>query len=223
MCGNYTLFDKVDILRVEYFKVNHKTKRIKEIIMEQNRQMSPRAIKTRAAIQKAFEEMVCEMNPDDITVKELTERAHIHRKTFYLHFTCIEALYEDTLHNLSQKYFESVEQIPVPNNIYDLTRILFDFCSGNEFIECLYCNENYRSFSNAIMIAALKHNREIFNPYAAYTKEEQNMINTYLTSGSLDLFRQWVKDGKVISKERAVELTSRLLGQGIENITNCFK
>lgn len=186
--------------------------------MEQNRQISPRAQKTKAAIRKAFEEMVCEMNPNDITVKELTKRAHIHRKTFYLHYTCIEALYEDTLHNMSQEYFEAVATIPVPNNIYDLTRILFDFCSSSEFTERLFCNENYRVFSNAIMASTLNHNRNIHNPYAAYSKAEQNIINTYLASGSLDLFRQWVKDGKVISKERAVELIGQLLGQGIESI-----
>ena len=43
--------------------------------------------KTLAAINRAFEEMVCTMPPQEITVKELTERAKINRKTFYLHYT----------------------------------------------------------------------------------------------------------------------------------------
>lgn len=188
--------------------------------MELGHKQNPRVTRTKAAIRSAFEEMVCRMKPEDITIKELTERAHIHRKTFYLHYTCIEALYEDTLHQMSEDYFNAVEKLPVPNNIYDLTKILFDFCSKDEFTERLFCNENYRSFSNAIMTAALNHNRTRYNPYAAYTPEEQNLINIYLTSTSLDLFRQWVKDGKVLSKERAVELSGKLLGQGIDPIIN---
>lgn len=190
--------------------------------MKNNKKMNSKVLKTKTSIYKAFKKMVCEMNPNNITVKELAERANIHRKTFYLHFSCIEDLYEDVLEKMSKEYFEEVEKLPIPNNIYDLTKILFDFCSKDEFTEKLFCNENYRIYSNKIMKSALHHNRNIFNPYSAYAKEEQNLINTYLNSGSLDLFRQWVNDGKVISKERAVELTSRLLGQGIENITDCF-
>ena len=182
----------------------------------------PKVLKTKASIYKAFKEMVCEMDPNNITVKELAERANIHRKTFYLHFNCIEDLYKDVLEKMCKEYFEEVEKLSVPNNIYDLTEILFNFCSNDEFTEKLFCNENYRIYSNKIIKSFLNHNRNIFNPYSAYTKEEQNLINTYLNSGSLDLFRQWVNDGKVISKERAVELTSRLLAQGIENITDCF-
>lgn len=48
-----------------------------------------RVLKTRTAIKNTFKEMVMEMNASDIQIKELTERAMIHRKTFYLHYTCI--------------------------------------------------------------------------------------------------------------------------------------
>lgn len=57
--------------------------------MELERKTDLRVLKTREAIKNAFREMVCEMDADEITVKELTERAMIHRKTFYLHYTCI--------------------------------------------------------------------------------------------------------------------------------------
>lgn len=49
--------------------------------------------------------MVMEMEASDIQIKELRERAMIHRKTFYLHYTCIEALYADILSELSEDYF----------------------------------------------------------------------------------------------------------------------
>lgn len=56
------------------------------LIMEAKKQ-DLRVQKTLAAINRAFEEMVCTMLPQEITVKELTERAKINRKTFYLHYT----------------------------------------------------------------------------------------------------------------------------------------
>ena len=61
-----------------------------------------RVIKTQKAIKNAFKEMVMEMDASKITVKELSERAQIHRKTFYLHYTTMEALYEDVLKEVSE-------------------------------------------------------------------------------------------------------------------------
>lgn len=64
----------------------------------------------------------------------------------------------------------------------------------------------------------LKHNRERYNPYAAYPKEEQNIINNYLCTTSMNLYRQWVEDGKRIPLERIIELSGQLLTEGIDSI-----
>lgn len=72
-----------------------------------------RVQKTQDAIQTAIKEMICEMDAADITVKELTERAHIHRKTFYLHYTCIEALFEDLLGQITEEYYHAIDQLPI--------------------------------------------------------------------------------------------------------------
>ena len=67
-----------------------------------------RVIKTRKAIKDTFKEMIMEKDASEITVKELTDRAMIHRKTFYLHYTSIEALYEDILSELSKDYYQAM-------------------------------------------------------------------------------------------------------------------
>lgn len=45
-----------------------------------------RIVKSQAAIQSAFLEMLINEGFDDITVKNITEKANIGRKTFYLHY-----------------------------------------------------------------------------------------------------------------------------------------
>ena len=67
-----------------------------------------RVIKTRKAIKDTFKEMIMEKDASEITVKELTDRVMIHRKTFYLHYTSIEALYEDILSKLSKDYYQAM-------------------------------------------------------------------------------------------------------------------
>lgn len=79
-----------------------------------------RVQKTRKAIKDAFKEMICEMDADKITIKELTDRAKIHRKTFYLHYTCIEALFEDMLQEIVNGYFEEVNKL---DSNFDMSKI----------------------------------------------------------------------------------------------------
>lgn len=45
-----------------------------------------RIAKTQNAIQSAFLEMLLKVGFDAITVKDITEKANISRKTFYLHY-----------------------------------------------------------------------------------------------------------------------------------------
>jgi len=56
-----------------------------------------RAVRTRRAIQEAAREMVAQMPASRITVKEVSERADINRKTFYLHYACVEDLLTDLM------------------------------------------------------------------------------------------------------------------------------
>ena len=61
-----------------------------------------RFIKNEEKIIEAFKQLVLEMNFENITVKELSERANINRKTFYLHYASIDELVK----SLEIKYCE---------------------------------------------------------------------------------------------------------------------
>jgi AcrR family transcriptional regulator len=60
----------------------------------------PRVIRTRQLIQDAFNSLSKEKNFNDITIRDITERATINRTTFYAHFAdkyvLIESLVSDT-------------------------------------------------------------------------------------------------------------------------------
>lgn len=178
-----------------------------------------RVIKTKEAIYGAFKQMVCEMDADKITIRELTNRARIHYKTFYLHYTCIEALFEDVIGQMLEAYFAEINKIPTDAPFAETNRVFFEFMAKQEpYMEKLISAPSYREFANRGFLAMLKHNRERYNPYAAYPKEEQNIINNYLCTTSMNLYRQWVEDGKRIPLERIIELSGQLLTEGIDAI-----
>ena len=59
-----------------------------------------RVVRTRNALCVAFEELIAETTLDKITVKALTDRAGINRKTFYLHYETIEAFYDEIMNGI---------------------------------------------------------------------------------------------------------------------------
>lgn len=65
-----------------------------------------RVVRTRKLIRDAFMDMVGEVGVARITVKDLTERAGINRKTFYLHFESIEALYDSVMNEVMNDFFD---------------------------------------------------------------------------------------------------------------------
>jgi len=187
--------------------------------VELERRTDLRVQKTQEAIKSTFREMVCEMDAQDITIKELTERARIHRKTFYLHYTCIEALFEDMLKEASARYFEEIDKVPLPMPMTDVNRVFFSFLGKQDmFMERLICAPSYREFCNKMFTTALRHNRGRYNPYAHLSQAKQNIVNNFLATSSLDIYRQWVADGKTIPLEELTELSGKLLNNGVSSI-----
>ncbi len=44
------------------------------------------------------------------------------------------------------------------------------------------------------------------------------MINTFLVISSLELYRQWIADGKNLPLEEVIDLTGKLLDEGISGL-----
>lgn len=173
---------------------------------------------TDEAIHGAFVRLICERKPELITVKRLAEIAGIHRKTFYLHYTCIEALYQAELSRIVDEYGQEVDKLPIPYDYYDLTKILFEFNTRDEYTELLYCDLKYMEFHNSIRLKKMARNRSRYNPYREYPQELQSIINAFVTQASNAAFRQWVADGKKVPMEDAVQIIGTLLEKGVETI-----
>ena len=187
--------------------------------MIRERKSDLRVIKTRKAIKDAFKEMLNEMNPSEITVSELSERAMIHRKTFYLHYTSIEALFEDMIQDSVSEYAELIDTIEPDAPFTEVNRIFFEFMTTREpYVERMICSPEYNSFTDRMILYSLRHNRSRYNPYDGYPPEEQSIINTFLALGSMNIYRRWVQDGKKVPIDKLVDLSGKLMSDGINSI-----
>ena len=133
-----------------------------------------RVLKTRNAIKSVFKKMILEREAADISIKELTERAMIRRKTFYLHYTCIGALYEDLLSELAEDYFAAIDQVPADAPFTEVNRAFFEFMAAQEpYMEKLVCDPSYREFADKFFMVMLQHNRGKHNPMPPFLRQSK--------------------------------------------------
>ena len=72
--------------------------------------MDKRIEKTKKAIKDALLTLILEYDFNKITVKMITEKANIGRKTFYLHYGCIEDVITDYRDSLSIELEKSMNR-----------------------------------------------------------------------------------------------------------------
>ena len=82
-------------------------------------------------------------------------------------------------------------------------------------LPCTSGKQGYREFADKLFLNTMLHNRTRHNPYAAFSREEQNLINTFLCVTSVNIYRQWVADKKRVPLERLIALSGTLLSNGV--------
>lgn len=177
-----------------------------------------RTKRTKALIRKAFEEMICEMDFEQMTVKELTERAMINRKTFYLHYNSLDELLIEMQNELAKDFIERTQGMERSRDLDKITREFF--LSQNELGklgERITCSGSYhyisRRITSDIMSQTWKAGDSGFSdPYL------QNIIMTYVSQSTLAIYKQWVADKKKISLDDIIDIAVKLICNGINGL-----
>ena len=177
-----------------------------------------RTKRTKALIRKAFEEMICEMDFEQMTVKELTERAMINRKTFYLHYNSLDELLLEMQNEMAQSFIKKTQGMA---RIGDIDKITREFFMSQEELgklgERITCSGSYHYISRRItadiMSRTWKEGDSGFSdPYL------QNIIMTYISQSTLAIYKQWVADKKKIPLDDIIDIAVKLICNGINGI-----
>lgn len=175
-----------------------------------------RTRRTKECIRKAFEEMICEMDYEQISIKELTERANINRKTFYLHYNTLDDLLREVQNEMAHMFIERTKGLERPRDMDKITREYFLVHEElGKLGERITCSGSYkyisRRITSDIMTETWKDNRQ--NPYI------QNVIMTFVSQSTLEIYKQWVADGKKISLEDIIKIATDLVCNGVNGMT----
>ena len=187
--------------------------------MEQRKKEDLRVKKTKDAIHRTFKTMICEMDYDQITIKELTARAQINRKTFYLHYNSLDDLLGELQDEIADHFIRRKVSYSSMKDIRELIRVFFEHAANMPLLhEKLMCNGSYQMIWERINKKIMDHRKETNRGALGLDEYSENMVFAFYGANSTLLYRQWVADGKKLPLEDLIDIATKLICSGMSSV-----
>lgn len=175
-----------------------------------------RVQKTIDAIHKTFQEMICEMDYDKITVKELCERARINKKTFYRYYAVLDDLLAEFQEELSKEYIERIKNYRIPKELDKVNREFFLYSvEKGPVYEKVTCSGNYSYIRGKMINNVVSSTWEKNTWFKLLEPSKQSILMRFIQSASVEIYCQWVADGKKIPVEDIIKISNQLMCSGV--------
>ena len=167
-----------------------------------------RVLKSKKAIREAFLGLLEEKKLKEITIKDISERAQVDRKTFYNYYPSIYALlneFENELVMGLDALFDEIDFSRFKNNPEEIFESLSRFLKPNlDYYKIMFKINFSENLSNKI-IGLLK-----FKIVSAFEKDlialnmdplkyDLQMVSEYLSTAILGVYYEWIMEGSVTS------------------------
>ncbi len=180
-----------------------------------------RVQKTIQSIRTVFEQMICEMDYHEMTVKELCDRAKINKKTFYRYYPTMDDLLLELQMEISSEYIEMISHYRLPEELDKVNETFFRYSvSKGEVYEKITCAASYSSIRNTMIDRvndATWRKSAWFNNIPEW---QRHQLLVFTQSTVVELYKQWVSDGKQAPIDDMISLSNRLICTGIDGFRN---
>ncbi|MCL2574646.1 MAG: TetR/AcrR family transcriptional regulator [Defluviitaleaceae bacterium] len=164
--------------------------------------------KTKKALRETFAELLMQKSIQHITVKELTDKADVHRSTFYANFKDIYDLYNHTEDIVMQEISDAfATEYSLDTKVF--FNALLQYISDNKQICRLILSNNANStflnrISNLFKDLCIECWQKEFN--LSCTSKELEVYAHFSFSGNLGIISKWIADDSKDSKEEIMEV-----------------
>ena len=175
-----------------------------------------RVQKTIDAIHKVFDEMICEMNYEKITVKELCERARINKKTFYRYYETLDYLLAELQNIFIQEYLKRIENYRIPEDLDKINREFFLYSvEKGALYEKITCSGSHHNIHNKMVNKVMNTAWGQSSWFQLLEPSKQAILLGFIRSGAMEIYRRWVADGKKIPFNDIIDMSNLLLCSGV--------
>ena len=178
--------------------------------------MDKRMLRTREAIRCALLSLLNQKDVSQIRVSELTEKAAISRKTFYLHYSSVDGVLQELENEIEQWLLAQLAQSDVWDNRHDLYSILSRMDRALQEHETYSCYlENRRS--RYFLMYRLKNSivrmvKEQLQQNIPGAEEDMEAAADFAVSGVLSMYYEWLTAQQVTLRQLADKAQKLLFG-----------
>ena len=185
--------------------------------------MDKRVLKTKKSIADALLYLIEKKASNKITVSEIAEEAKIERKTFYLHYSCIEDVYEDLEKHIEDDLEEEINKIRKDPNFqfkniyYNLNTVINNNMS---FFKSIAKNDSYsfllhsfeKIFANVISDVAIN---------VCHIKSKNiKYYSEFYASGILTLYMRWLRDETDLTLDELTVILTKASFLSVDDLIN---
>lgn len=174
--------------------------------------MDKRIIKTKKNISDALLSLIEKKESSKITVSEITNLAGIERKTFYLHYSCIEDVYKDLEDHISiDLETEARKVIDDPN--YQIKNIYYslNFVLNNNlnFFKAIAKNDSYSFLLHSFEKILSKVIGEIATNICKIKSNNLKYYCDFYAAGILKLYTKWLRNEIDLTLDELTNILTR--------------
>ena len=194
--------------------------------MEQKK-VDRRIEKTKKAIYRAFAELLSEKNINDITIKDIADKADINRKTFYNYYNGIY----DLTGEIENSIIDSFEQVLRNTNInellhnpYSMFEALTRIINSNlDFYQHLISIESNSNLVSKLFKSLKTRAKEVISQYTLLDDATLNIVLDFVVSGMFTVFQHWFNSSREHSIDDLAKIVATLSFNGINGLLQDFE
>ena len=193
----------------------------------EEKKVDRRIAKTKKAIYRAFAQLLSEKNINDITIKDIADRADINRKTFYNYY---DGIYELTS-EIENKIIDSFEKVIREHNVNELLHNpnkMFDelvkiINSDFDFYQHLISVESNSNLVSKLFISLKSHAKEVISEYSVLDEATLDIVLDFVISGMFTVFQRWFNSSKEHSLDDMAKIVATLSYNGINGLLKDYE
>lgn len=175
---------------------------------------------TKLLIRKTFMEMLSKQPIQQITVKQLCERAGINRGTFYSHYNDIYDLLHQIEYEMKKEFEQVLSQVFTTckeDPVKMISRIFA--CLQDNYDLCMVTLGEYgdKKFMVELLALGKKQYMEMAMHYfPKATQSQMEYFFAFVSNGCIGLIQKWLQDGMMIPIEQVSEMGEKIMRSGME-------
>lgn len=173
-----------------------------------------KSLLTRNNIIVSFWSLMDEKNINQITIKEITERAGIYRSTFYLHYTDIYQLLDQEENKLINQWEEVMYDFSIEDGVEALIPLLADFYeSHSDRMFLLLEKHGDRNYEKKMKATIYKRMKEVLN---IDTDSTFDFVFEFYITAIISTMSKWYMEKNKTSLEQIIIMVHELIENGLQ-------